>query len=371
MLPLFKHYPVFGEKLAPISLGIFPTPVQQLVHMGDTLGCAQLYIKRDDMSGGVDRNGQRLFGGNKVRKLEFLLSDALNNGAKSVLTLGCAGSNHVVATAAYAQHLGLRCIIPLKPQPNAHVVRRNLLLMHHYGAELSLSPDSSARDEKTIRSFFSSKHTFGDYPYFIPTGGSCPKGVVGFVNAALELKEQIDQHVLPEPDRIYVPAGSFGTAAGLLLGIKAANMKTKLVAVCVEPEETPGCAVREIKRLFVKTNQLLSSLDDSFPQYDYTSEDITIEYDFAGDEYGLFTQEGINAIKQLRMVEGINLDGTYSGKAFAALIHDMRKHSNEVILFWHTFCGDNFDHIIGQSNYHLLPPEFHHYFEDDVQALDK
>ncbi len=369
-LPLFEQYPVLGEKLAYVSLGSFPTPVEKLENIGNELGIANLYIKRDDLSGGKDKRGNALFGGNKVRKLEFLFGDALRYGARSVLTFGCVGSNHVVATSAYAQKLGFRCIAPLKPQPNSHIVRRNLLLMQHYGADLSLSPNTIACNKKTIMSFLHSKQYHGDFTYFIPTGGSCPIGIIGFVNAAFELKEQINHGILPTPDRIYVPAGSCGTVTGLLLGFKAAGIRTKLIAVCVEPEEQPGSVASEIERILTETNQLLCTIDSSFPRMHCSSKDVIIVHDFSGQEYGLFTKEGKDAIAQMKKYEGIQLDGTYSGKAFAAMMHDARQHTDEVILFWHTFCGDLFDNVVKFSNYTLLPKEFHQYFICDVQPLD-
>ena len=370
-LPLFTCHPVLGKKLAYISLGTFPTPVEQLENVGKELNVTHLYIKRDDLSGGKGRGGNVLFGGNKIRKLEFLFGDVQRHGANSVLTFGCAGSNHVVATAAYAKQLGLRCIAPLTPQPNSHIVRRNLLLMHYYDAELSWSENTIERNRETILSFLKNKKINGDFPYFIPTGGSCPIGIVGYVNAAFELKDQINQGMLPKPDRIYVPAGSFGTVAGLLLGLKAAQIQTKLIAICVEPEDQQGFVANEIKRLFAETNQLLHTLDSSFLLFDFDAEDMTILYDFSGEEYGLFTQEGANAIEYMKKYEGIRLEGTYSGKAFAALMQDTKKYQDQVILFWNTFCSDSFDEVIKRSSYLLLPKEFHRYFKEDVQFLDK
>jgi D-cysteine desulfhydrase len=131
MIPLFKQYPLLREKLPYVSLGEFPTPVQKLDRIGRDLGMSRLYIKRDDLSG-------RIYGGNKVRKLEFLLGNTLKANAKEVMTFGGAGSNHALATAIYARQIGLKGISMLMPQPNAHCVRRNLLIGYHCGAELHL-----------------------------------------------------------------------------------------------------------------------------------------------------------------------------------------------------------------------------------------
>jgi 1-aminocyclopropane-1-carboxylate deaminase/D-cysteine desulfhydrase-like pyridoxal-dependent ACC family enzyme len=123
MIPLFKQYPKLEEKLPYISLGEFPTPVQKLERLGMELGVGNLYTKRDDLSG-------RLYGGNKPRKLEFILGDVLRSGAKEVITFGGAGSNHALATAIYSRQAGLKSISMLMPQPNARYVRNNLLVLY-------------------------------------------------------------------------------------------------------------------------------------------------------------------------------------------------------------------------------------------------
>lgn len=372
-IPLFVYHPGLQEKLSYLSLGDFPTPIEQLKTFSAELGTDNLYVKRDDLSGKQYENGGRLFGGNKLRKLEFLLADAIKHKAKTILTFGSAGSNHAVVTVAYAHQLGLKSIAMLKPQPNARNVRRNLLMMHHCGAELHLYPNDNVRSLGALYAFFRNKQQYDNFPYVIPTGGSCPIGIIGFVNAAFELKDQIDQGVMPEPDYIYVPTGSMGTAAGLMLGIKAAQLKTTVVAVAVEPEEKSNAFTQGIVDLFHQTNALLHSLDASFPIFECTEKDVCVAHNFCGLEYGLFTPEGIDAIKLLNKTEGIILDGTYSSKALAALIHDVRNHhidSNETVLFWNTYCSQDFSDIVSHIDYTELPYCFHSYFEHGVQLLD-
>ena len=131
MIPLFERYPLLRDKLPHVLLGEFPTPVQKLERLGVDLGVNHLYIKRDDLSG-------KVYGGNKPRKLEFLLGNALRSNVKEVMAFGGAGSNHALATAIYAQQVGLKSISMLMPQPNAQYVRRNLLMSHYCGAELHL-----------------------------------------------------------------------------------------------------------------------------------------------------------------------------------------------------------------------------------------
>ncbi len=367
-VPLFKEFGLFQEKIGHISLGEFPTPVYKLHYLGQKLGLNNLYIKRDDTCGRILPDKSQRFSGNKVRKLEFLLADALAHKAKTVLTFGSFGSNNATATASCCQMVGLGTIAMLKPQPNSPTVRRNLLLMHHYGARLWVSPDEQTRNSITIEAFLHQKQKHGDFPYVLPYGNSCPIGEIGFINAVFELKEQIMQGDLPEPDYIYIAAGSYGSAAGLLLGIKAAHLKTKVVPVMIDPGDSPEKALREILRLFRQTHSLLHELDSSFGPFEITYNDILLNDAFAGPEYGYLTPEAANAIHLMESTEKINLDGTYTSKALAALIHEAQKGTldDKVILYWHTFCGDLFTDIISSTDYTQLPQALHSYFETEM-----
>jgi D-cysteine desulfhydrase len=188
VIPLFKTYPQLEARLPYISLGEFPTPVQKLERLGAELGISQLYMKRDDLSG-------KVYGGNKPRKLEFILGKALRSGAREVIAFGGAGSNHALATAIYSQQLGVKSISILALQPNAHYVRRNLLMSYKCGAELHLcgaelhSPIFMPLVYlATTYQLLMHKLRTGHLPQIIPPGGSSPLGAIGFVNAAFELK---------------------------------------------------------------------------------------------------------------------------------------------------------------------------------------
>jgi len=193
----------------------------------------------------------KIYGGNKVRKLEFLLGEAINKNSKEVITFGGAGSNHATATAVYANKVGLQSISMLLPQMNAEYVRKNLLLSYSYGAELHYYRNNFMLS--TGKKYQCIKHWLrkGKKPYLIPMGGSSPVGIIGFINAAFELKQQIDQNKIPEPDRIYVALGSVGTVTGLLIGIKVLNIQSTLVPVRVVPSETAN--FETIKNLFTET----------------------------------------------------------------------------------------------------------------------
>lgn len=362
-LPLAHKFP--GLRVSYVKLCTLPTPVIKLEQLSKEIE-ASIYIKCDDQSGSAH------YGGNKPRKLEFELGRALNRDATSIITFGCAGSNHAVATSEWATQLGLQPICMLKPQANSHVVRKNLLLHQTIGTELHYAPDNDTRKVVTFGVWLDLINA-GKRPYIIPTGGSTPLGALGFVNAAFELKEQIDNGLMPEPDYIYVACGSCATTAGLLLGCKLAGLKCKIIAIAVEPEEKVGEFYEGISTLFKKTNQLLHSLTNGqAPLVDLCEDDFEINLNFAGPDYAIFTPECIAARDLLKKTEGITTEGTYTGKALAALLADCtsKKTDRKKMLFWNTYCGQDFSSRIEYADYKKLPECFYPYFEQDVQALD-
>jgi 1-aminocyclopropane-1-carboxylate deaminase/D-cysteine desulfhydrase-like pyridoxal-dependent ACC family enzyme len=371
VISLFEEYPLLREKLAYVALGEFPTPVRKLERFGAELGISQLYIKRDDLSG-------KVYGGNKPRKLEFILGNALRSGAREVIAFGGAGSNHALATAIYARQVGLKSISMLMPQPNAQYVRRNLLMSHYCGAELySCGAElESVRNTPlvylaTTYQLLRCKLKKGDFPQLIPPGGSSSLGVTGFVNAALELKKQISNGEMPEPEYVYVACGTMGTAAGLTLGLRAAKLNSRVVSVRVTSEKFVN--IRGMIKLINKTSSLLHSLDASFPRFEFFAGDIDIRHDCFGKRYALFTKQGMEAVSLMREYEGIKLDGTYTGKTLAALISDAKsgRLRDKAVLFWNTLNSRDFSDVISSIDYRSLPHDFHHYFEEEVQPLDR
>ena len=367
MIPLFEHYPLLAHELPYVALGEFPTPVQNLGQLGKQIGLDNLFIKRDDLSG-------KGYGGNKIRKLEFIMGNALHSKVREVLTFGAAGSNHALATAIYAKQLGLKSISMLGSQPNACYVRRNLLMSYHCGAELHLILQIPfiplLANPVVLYQILRHRLKRGQFPMIVPMGGSSPLGAVGFVNAAFELKEQILRGEIPEPDYIYVASGSMGTAAGLILGLKAINSKTKVVAIRVNGERFVNA--KGMVNLINKTNSLLFSLDPSFPKFNFSEHDIDIRHNFFGKRYALYTKAGIEAISLVERLSGIKLEGTYTGKAFAALIEDGNKSGSrdKIALFWNTYNSLDFSDAIATIDYHQLPRSFYPYFEKEVQPLE-
>jgi D-cysteine desulfhydrase len=373
---LFRHYPGLAGHLSHITLGDFPTPVHHCAGLEQALGVPlnTIFMKHDGITGARDAAGKRGFGGNKMRKLQYLIADALAHGHRTVLTFGCVGSNHATQTAACAQLVGLNCICLLLPQPNAHVVQRNLLLQHVYGAEMLFAATPAERALLAAKSCYGYHTRWNSLPYVIPTGGSTPRGVIGYVEAAFELKEQIEAGLLPCPDHLYVTCGglsSGGTAAGLLLGFTAAQLPITIHAVLDEP----GDVVRtreKLQRLIKETNELICSYDPIFPHCTIAPDSYEIIDWASGTDYGEFTVEGIAAIELMEHTEGIQLDGVYTGKCFGALIDNLRsgKLAGATVLFWNTFCAESMAHITEAADYHALPAEFHRWFEEPVQPLD-
>ena len=257
------------------------------------------------------------------------------------------------------------------PQPNAHYVRRNLLMSHYYQAELYLYRNRLFVALGMVCQLLQHKAKYGYFPQIIPMGGSSPIGISGFVNAALELAEQIRNGEIPEPDRIYVPMGTMGTAVGLMLGLKVAGLKSQVIGVRVIDETIAN--KRRLSQLFSKTSTFLHSLDPSFPKLELSSNDAYCRGDFFGNQYALFTKEGMAAVTRMEQNEDIKLEGTYTGKAFAALISDVEKYNlrDRVILFWNTHNSRDLSDAIKTVDYHQLPRCFHRYFEEDVQPLDR
>jgi D-cysteine desulfhydrase len=358
--PLYRAYPQLQETLPHIVLGDLPTPIIHLSNIEDSIdNRCQLFLKDDGLTGMMGEEG-RSFGGNKIRKLEFLMADALIHNASSVMTFGCIGSNHVVATAVCAQQVGLRCVALLAPQEITDVVKRNMLLMREYNVEMILNPNREIRGMQTVCSFVQSKYNYGDMPYFIPTGGSCPMGIIGFVNAAFELKEQIEAGLLPEPDYIYVATGSCGTLTGLMLGVRVAGLKTKVIGVAVEPDEEVNPFVMNTTKLLRETSELLHGKDASFPLFEWHEEDVQVLLDFGGPNYGVVTPEALAAIDVMKEKENVQLDTTYTGKACAGFLHDISNGylDGKTVLFWNTFCAQVQQSTVNPEN---LAPAFRNF----------
>lgn len=365
-VPLFNEFPNLKEKVGHVSLATLPTPVHKLEKLGTAIGASNLYIKRDDLSGIP-------FAGNKMRKLEFLFGDALKHEAIGVLTRGYAGSNFTCATAACAKQLGMPCTCLHIPQIPTAYLHRNLLLSLYNNAQLQLCSTSAEMDKVMMQKNKDFKEKTGRCLYFIPSGGSNDIGTIGFINAALELKNQIDQGLMPEPDYLYVTLGSCGTAAGLIIGAKIAGLKTVIVPICIEPDDTPNQHKKKLEGLIQKATALLHNYDETFPLMEKIPDEIVINHDFAGPKYAFITKEDHAAVKLLFDLEQIKIDGTYAGKTFAAMLHDIttKNLKEKVVLFWDTFCQGSFEKQIKTVDSKNLPEGYQRIFAMPLQPLDQ
>lgn len=359
---LFKAFPALEESIPYRSLGNLPTPVQKIESLGN------VWIKRDDLSG-------RPFGGNKVRKLEFLLPDALEKNHSGIFVRGYAGSNFVCCASLYAQICGLDCVCLLFPQRNTTYLRRNLKLSYYWGAQqhfLVNFMDATVKNNVVAELFEQYHQATGNRLYRIEAGGSDIVGTLGFVNAAFELKEQIDAGLLPEPDYIYSTVGSCGTAAGLFLGLRAAGLKSVIVPICIEEEESPTHAAK-LAQLATEAGKKLVKADPTFPLITATENDFPVRFEFVGEGYAAISPEEHDAIKMLSELEGIKLDGTYTGKTFTALLHDLETTNmkDKVILFWDSFSSGTFSEIVDTIPYTDLPKEFHYFYETPLEDGDQ
>jgi 1-aminocyclopropane-1-carboxylate deaminase/D-cysteine desulfhydrase-like pyridoxal-dependent ACC family enzyme len=342
---LFERYP--GTMSLPwLELASVPTPVETMPVLVAAARAAGVWVKRDDLSGVA-------YGGNKVRKLEFLLADALASGATDVITFGAAGSNHALATAIYGGRLGLSVHSLLLSQPNARYVRRNLLAgvgsgadLHHYADRAHLLR-GAARARRALR-----------------------ERTAGFVDAGLELAPQIARGVTPEPDLVYVALGSMGTAAGVALGLRAAGLRSKVVGVPVVAYEFN--TLEALLTLIRETQRLLHEADPTFPLFGWGESDVEIAAGFLGEEYARFTPQGIEAIG-IAAEAGVRLEGTYTGKALAAMLAHGRsgRLEGKTVLFWNTYSSADISALVAGADVSQVPARLRGYFSAELQPLDR
>lgn len=306
-----------------VPLAATPTALEPAPRLGEAIGLPLLYVKRDDCTG-------LALGGNKARKLEFLLAEAQTQGADVVLTTGGVQSNHARMTAAAACKLGMRCLLVLC-DPEPEVAQGNLLLDHMFGAEVRFQPGLSLPEmHAALDTAAADLQTQGRRPYVIPVGGSTPLGCLGYVRAVRELAEQANAQGL-HIDAMTVAVGSTGTLSGMLLGAKLFLPETRVYGVSVSPVAGPG--KRKCARIVAEAAALLGVDWRPDPQ------EIALFDDWLGPEYGVPTPEGLEAIDLSARLEGFLLDPVYTGKAMAGtrgLAQRGELRPKETVVFWHT-----------------------------------
>lgn len=358
--PLFSRYPLLRAGLTRVPLGLWPTPVERCDGLAERLGVGQLWVKHEDVSA-------LPYGGNKVRKLELLLGEALMQGSREVVTFGAAGSNHALATVLYGRQMGMAVTTFLTPQPNARYVRRNLLAQTAAGATVRYFEDREDALNAATDHVLEQRELTGVTPYVIPMGGSSPLGVAGVVNAGMELGVQVASGRLPVPDVVYVPFGSMGTAVGVTLGLALSGLPTRVRAVRVVPDSIAD--KDRARQLAADTMRLLTGIDSNVPGHEGAPLHMDVIEGFLGDGYGAFTRAGMDAIRLARSSAGLALDGTYTGKTLSAVAaaDDLK---DAVVLYWHTYNSRDMAPLTAGADASLLPAGARAYLERDVQPLD-
>lgn len=329
---LFERFPKLANAVPWMSLGQFPTPITRLEAVEEEIGYdGELWLKREDRS-------STLYGGNKVRKMEFLLADALGRGCDSLIGVGGIGSHQCCATARLAKEFGLAHGAVMFPQPVTAHVQDNLRYQLWCETDLFYSPDYPSAVLK-IRSTYEQWQSGGRDPYFVSLGASTPLGILGFVDMMLELREQVDLGVLSKPDRIYTAAGSSGTLAGLLLGQSLAGLDdVEIVGVAVSDRTVTNRLLLDYLSDAALHN--LRSIEPAFPaSTEPRWSTMELDRSHFGGSYGIPTREGMEAKAMLAQLENLALEATYTAKTMAAMLADARREPGKKLMMLHTYNG--------------------------------
>lgn len=314
---LFRQIPGARARIPWTQLALLPTDIERLTLQLPGIGARQLWVKRDDRAGNP-------YGGNKVRKLEFLLADAIDRKCTRVITAGAFGSHHALATTVYARRLGLQTTVILFPQRITPHVRHILFMIAGLGAEIRFT----RRMEFVPVALQRVKRSFGSSAYVVKPGGSDALGTIGYVECGLELARQWADGIAPRPGRIHLAAGTLGTTAGLALGLAMADetaqvVATRITSLLVTNEHTLIKLIRGARALLEAEGVVLPSTNDVMRR-------ITFVHDQIGDGYGLSTMQSDRATATFHDA-GINLDTTYTAKAAAALLADSATGKGETL----------------------------------------
>jgi D-cysteine desulfhydrase family pyridoxal phosphate-dependent enzyme len=307
------------KTLPRLCFAHLPTPIESLPRLSAALNSQRLWVKRDDQTG-------LAFGGNKTRKLEFLVAEAQAHGARTLITAGATQSNHCRQTAAAAARFGFDCLLVLSGERPAKI-SGNLLLDYLFGAKVVWT--TSERRQEALQAAFEQAWQAGQRPYQIPVGGSNPTGAAGYAYAMQELLQQCAPTDLP--DWIVFASSSGGTHAGIVAGARLFGFPGKILGI--SNDETASNLSAHVASLASQTLDLLGEPHQIQP------EDILVNDSFLGAGYGVMGEPEANAIKLFASLEGLLLDPVYTGRAAAGLIELCKSgyfKPDEKILFWHT-----------------------------------
>ena len=323
------------SKIPRINLGSFPTPISRLDKLSQQLENTTIFIKRDDMP-------FVSLGGNKIRKLEFLMADVIGKKADVIVTTGGTQSNWAQLTTVVAATHGVDSVLLLEGTPNAEL-QGNYLIDRIAGAEVRWITESAYSGiDKLLEGVADELRSRGRRPYVISIGGSTPLGDIGYVLCGLEIVEQAVRMGV-DFDHVIITTGSGGTTAGLVLGLKMFNPSIRVTGFSIARSK------EELVPLIVNIANESAELIDTDVRV--KENDFDIVEDYIGDGYASKTEESINAIKLLLRTEGILLDPIYTGKAFAGMLAELKKgrfKKGSNILFVHT---GGYGGVFGFSRY--------------------
>jgi len=311
------------HNLPKASLGYFPTPLIELSRLSAKLNGPKIYMKRDDNTG-------LALGGNKTRKLEYIMADALAKGADTVITAGAIQSNHCRQTAGAAASLGLECHLVLGGQAPKQA-QGNLLLDQIYGCHIHWA--GANRKGEDIPALVEQLTAKGKKPYVIPYGGSNEHGAIAFVEAYKEMESQREAMDVTFSHIVFA-SSSGATHAGLMLGNKMFDNDCQIVGINIDKGEMDKVPFDEhIVSLANSTAQLIAA------DYQFTADDLILNSDYVGDGYGVIGKLEKEAIALTAQNEGILLDPVYTGRAMGGLLDMIRTRQlkpTDSVLFWHT-----------------------------------
>jgi D-cysteine desulfhydrase family pyridoxal phosphate-dependent enzyme len=312
------------KSIPRVQFAQLPTPVEKMTRFSTALDGPVVFVKRDDQTG-------LAMGGNKTRKLEFLLGEAEANGAHTLITAGALQSNHCRQTAAAAARHGFECILVLYT-PTSQVglgsavpsASANLLLDQLFGAEIVVTKHEQR--DKVLNQTFQAARDAGKRPYLVPYGGSSATGAAAY---AFAIQELLEQDV--SPDWIIFPSSSGGTQAGMALGARLFGFSGRVLGISVDEKKD----VLQ-KRVAQLANQTANLLEENIS---FEANDILVNADYLGGGYGVMGEREREAINLFARLEGLLIDPVYTGRAAAGLIDLIRKgyfNRGEKVLFWHT-----------------------------------
>ena len=310
-----------------VGLGSRPTPVRQLERIAPP--SKSLWLKDDGTFGDGG------WGGNKVRKLEWLLPDARLRQRQTILTFGGLGTNWGLATALYGREYGLRTALALVDQPVDDHVRAQLARLQASGATIHFT-HSKARTIASLPWLLARHSSGGKLPYLLPAGGSSPVGVLGYVEAALEIAAQVSNGALPLPSHVVCAVGTGGTLAGLTLGFRIAGLPTRAVGVVVN--DTLRLDAPTLARLTERCAKLLRARGAQFDVGSITADDLDVRTEWLGPGYGHRLERAEQVRIRARELEALDLDPVYTGKAMAGTLAMLERGElgDGPVLFLHT-----------------------------------